>query len=90
MRRILGIDPGSRVTGFGIIESNGDRSLHIAGGCIRVEGDFPKRLGEIYRGLSAVVSEHQPDESGDRAGVYGENPSIGTGSWGRGREGRPV
>ncbi|MES9905009.1 MAG: crossover junction endodeoxyribonuclease RuvC [Sedimenticola sp.] len=75
MRRILGIDPGSRVTGFGIIESNGDRSLHIAGGCIRVEGDFPKRLGEIYRGLSAVVSEHQPDEMAIEQVFMAKNPS---------------
>ncbi len=63
MRRILGIDPGSRVTGYGVIESNGIRSVHIASGCIRVAGEeFTKRLGEIYRRVAEVVEEFQPQE----------------------------
>lgn len=63
MRRILGIDPGSRVTGYGIISSDGTRSSHIVSGCIRVpKGELPARLGEIFRGLSAVIAEFNPDE----------------------------
>ncbi|MCG8428461.1 MAG: crossover junction endodeoxyribonuclease RuvC [Chromatiales bacterium] len=63
MRRILGIDPGSRVTGFGIIESDGVNSQHISSGCIRVaEGDLPERLGEIYQAISDVVEEFRPTE----------------------------
>jgi crossover junction endodeoxyribonuclease RuvC len=63
MRRILGIDPGSRVTGFGIIDSNGTHSVHIGSGCIRVtEQELPERLGEIYRAISDVVEEFQPSE----------------------------
>jgi crossover junction endodeoxyribonuclease RuvC len=63
MGLILGIDPGSRVTGYGIISSNGIRSSHIVSGCIRVpKGELPERLGEIYRGLSAVMAEFGPDE----------------------------
>lgn len=63
MRRILGIDPGSRATGFGVIESDGIRSQHIASGCIRVAGDdFAQRLGQIYRELTEIVAEFKPTE----------------------------
>ena len=62
MRRILGIDPGSRLTGYGIIESDGIKSRHIASGCIRFAGDeFPLRLGVIYRELSELVENYHPD-----------------------------
>ncbi len=61
--RILGIDPGSRVTGFGVIDSDGRQSRHVCSGCIRtVAKDFSARLGEIYLGIQAVVSEQAPDE----------------------------
>ncbi len=63
MRRILGIDPGSRVTGYGVIDTNGMRSSHVASGCIRVSGDdFPARLGEIFRQVAAVVDTYAPAE----------------------------
>ncbi len=63
MRRILGIDPGSRVTGYGIIASDGVRSVHVASGCIRVGGDaLPRRLGEIFRQVSDIVAEFDPEE----------------------------
>ena len=64
MRRILGIDPGSRVTGYGVIESDGIRSRHIASGCIRAQGDdFPARLGVIFEGVSEVITQHEPAET---------------------------
>lgn len=63
MRRILGIDPGSRVTGFGVIVSDGLRSEHLASGCIRVTGDeFSHRLGEIFRQVAEVIEEYTPVE----------------------------
>ena len=63
MRRILGIDPGSRTTGYGIIASDGMRSVHVASGCIRVDGrELPQRLGEIFRQVSDVVREFAPEE----------------------------
>jgi crossover junction endodeoxyribonuclease RuvC len=63
MTRVLGIDPGSRVTGFGVIETNGVRSRYLGSGCIRTtSGDFPKRLGEIFGGLREVLGEWQPLE----------------------------
>ena len=75
MRRILGIDPGSRVTGYGIIESDGIKSRHIASGCIRVAGDeFPLRLGVIYRELSELVENYHPDEMAIEQIFVAKNP----------------
>lgn len=61
MIRILGIDPGSRITGFGIIDSDGRRSVHVASGCLRVgEGALPERLARIFAGIGTLVAEHRP------------------------------
>jgi len=76
MRRILGIDPGSRVTGYGIILSDGIRSRHIASGCIRLDGeDFPKRLGEIYLRVAGLVAEYTPEELAIEQVFVARNPS---------------
>lgn len=59
--RILGIDPGSRITGYGVIEMDGYRYRYIASGCIRIKSEnFPERLKEIYVGVDEVISEYQP------------------------------
>ena len=61
--RILGIDPGSRVTGYGIIESDGVRSTYVSSGCIRAADlEFPARLKTIFDGVAEVVGEFAPDE----------------------------
>ncbi|WP_457673055.1 crossover junction endodeoxyribonuclease RuvC [Thiolapillus sp.] len=61
--RILGIDPGSRVTGFGVIDSDGRQSRHVVSGCIRTASkDFSARLGEIFNGISEVLEEHAPQQ----------------------------
>ncbi|MCB1802701.1 MAG: crossover junction endodeoxyribonuclease RuvC [Gammaproteobacteria bacterium] len=63
MTRVLGIDPGSRVTGYGVIESDGVRSRHLASGCIRtLSGEFPQRLGEIFQGIAGVLDQWSPHE----------------------------
>ncbi len=63
MTRVLGIDPGSRVTGYGLIESDGVRSRHLHSGCIRTtSGDFPQRLGEIFNGIAVLLDEWSPQE----------------------------
>ena len=63
MTRIIGIDPGSLKTGYGIIESDGVRNCYVASGCIRVKGDnLAQRLGDIYSSLHAVIVQWQPDE----------------------------
>jgi crossover junction endodeoxyribonuclease RuvC len=63
MIRILGIDPGSRFTGFGVIESDGIKSQYITSGFIRVSGEtWAERLGVIFEGITELVQTHRPDE----------------------------
>ena len=59
--RILGIDPGSRVTGYGIIESDGAQTRYVSSGCIRVgTGEFTGRLNAIYSRVGELVAEFAP------------------------------
>jgi crossover junction endodeoxyribonuclease RuvC len=61
--RILGIDPGSRITGWGVIEMQGAKLALVANGCIRTtEGPLPPRLRQIHEGLLSVIAEHRPAE----------------------------
>ena len=61
MPRVLGIDPGSRLTGYGVIEVVPGGVRYLASGCIRTtSGPFPHRLAEIYEGIAAIIAEHQP------------------------------
>jgi crossover junction endodeoxyribonuclease RuvC len=63
MTRILGIDPGSRVTGYGIIDQQGQRIRYVASGCIRVEGEsIATRLGVVFDGVSRIIGEYNPEE----------------------------
>jgi crossover junction endodeoxyribonuclease RuvC len=60
---ILGIDPGSRITGFGLIDNQASRIDYIASGNIRVSGDsLPQRLGCIFSAIDEVIREHQPKQ----------------------------
>jgi crossover junction endodeoxyribonuclease RuvC len=62
-RRILGIDPGLRVTGFGLIVASGNRLQYVTSGCIRnTSGELPARLKIILRDLASVIAAHQPTE----------------------------
>ena len=61
--RILGIDPGSRITGYGIVELVGQKAICIANGCLRVgDGELAHRLKSIFIGLQDIIEQHQPDE----------------------------
>jgi crossover junction endodeoxyribonuclease RuvC len=61
--RILGIDPGSRVTGYGIIDFEGQRVRHVASGCIHVRGDhLGERLRMIFDGIVDIVERESPIE----------------------------
>ncbi len=58
---LLGIDPGSRITGFGIIQVENRQHEYISSGCIRTEGGaIAARLQEIFQGLSQLIEEFQP------------------------------
>lgn len=62
-RCVLGIDPGSVVTGYGLIRVQGRTTTYCASGCIRTAGtDLPVRLGQIYTGVKAIIDQYQPDE----------------------------
>jgi crossover junction endodeoxyribonuclease RuvC len=62
--RILGIDPGSRLTGYGLVEVQGSRSRCVAQGVIRLSGDpLEQRLLQLLAGLRALIGEHRPDEA---------------------------
>jgi crossover junction endodeoxyribonuclease RuvC len=61
--RILGLDPGSRRTGFGLIECRGSELLPLAHGCLNVTTASPAaRLRRIFEGLCALIREHAPAE----------------------------
>jgi len=61
LTRILGIDPGSRVTGFGVVETTPVGIRYVASGCIRVNAeDFPSRLKQIFDGVSEIIAVYQP------------------------------
>lgn len=62
MTRILGIDPGSRKTGFGIIELDKQKIHHVINGRLMVgDGDFADRLKQIFEGLTDIIERYQPD-----------------------------
>lgn len=61
--RILGVDPGSVITGYGIIDTDGRHSVRVAHGCIPTgRGALPERLGVIHGRLADVIAEHGPAE----------------------------
>ena len=63
MVRILGIDPGSLHTGYGVIDVDGNHAVHVAHGRITTQaGQLSDRLRQIFRELSAVVGEFRPHE----------------------------
>ena len=60
---ILGIDPGSRITGYGLIENHANRLHYIDSGCLKIKGDnLAQKLGYIFQHLSEVISQHQPQQ----------------------------
>ena len=61
--RILGIDPGLRVTGFGIIERKGASLTYIASGCVKSgDAELADRLKTILAGLREIIGEHRPQQ----------------------------
>jgi len=75
LTRVLGIDPGSTVTGFGVIDSDGVRSVYVAHGHIRVKGDtFPDRLGHIHAAIGEVVDEYLPTSAAIEQVFLAQNP----------------
>ena len=65
MVRILGIDPGLRHTGWGVIEAEGSRLVYVASGALHTKTgeNFAERLRVLHEGLAAVIQAHRPDEA---------------------------
>lgn len=61
--RVLGIDPGSRATGWGIIDGDGRHSVHVASGVLKLgDGDLGPRLRLIFEGITRLIVEFRPTE----------------------------
>ena len=73
--RIIGIDPGLRRTGWGIIESDGVRLAYVASGLITSdsEDDLAYRLRDLYEGIVGVIASHQPAEAAVEETFVNEN-----------------
>ncbi len=77
VRRVLGIDPGSRMTGFGVIDICGQHRSYIASGCIRSpqNGTLPERIKAILEGIAEVVAVYGPHESAVEQVFVNVNPA---------------
>ena len=72
---ILGIDPGSRITGFGLIDNQASRIDYIDSGHIRVSGDsLPQRLGFIFAAVDDVIRKHQVEQMSIENVFMARNP----------------
>lgn len=74
--RILGVDPGLRVTGFGVIEKTGNVLTYLASGCIKTDAtaSLPQRLGTIHAGLSELIAQYQPNQAAVEIVFVNVNP----------------
>lgn len=64
MTRILGIDPGLRITGFGVLDKSGQKLAYVTSGCIRTpqQGTLSERLKVILDGLAEVIADCKPEQ----------------------------
>ncbi len=76
--RILGIDPGLRRTGWGLIESEGNRLIHVACGSVETgeQDDLGTRLLAIHDGLIAVIERYRPHEAAVEATFVNANAAA--------------
>jgi crossover junction endodeoxyribonuclease RuvC len=72
--RILGIDPGSVVMGYAVIEHSQNKLRYVASGCLRLPtGALPRRLQSIYSEISQLIQQHQPSEAAVEDIFVGQN-----------------
>jgi len=73
--RVLGIDCGSRVTGYGVIDTNGADCIYICCGVIRSKSSDPlaDRLKSIYNGIVQIIREHEPEAAAFESLFYATN-----------------
>lgn len=74
--RVLGIDPGLRITGYGILDKEGSRLSYVGSGCIKTgKGDLAQRLKTLLDGLGQVIAAHRPDEVALEKVFVNSNPA---------------
>jgi crossover junction endodeoxyribonuclease RuvC len=75
--RLIGFDPGLRLTGWGVIEVDGNRLRHVAHGVIKVsvEGSLALRLDELFEAVAAVIAANKPDEAAVEETFVNVNPA---------------
>ena len=72
---MLGIDPGSQRTGFGVLDATGARLRYVASGVIRTShADFAARLCEIFRCVQTIVAQYQPQQIAIEKVFVNRNP----------------
>ena len=76
MARVLGLDPGLRRTGWGVIETAGNRLRHVGHGVVATDAgtSVPKRLCAVYQGLVEIVARYEPDEAAVEETFVNRNP----------------
>ncbi len=76
--RILGIDPGTRITGYGIIAVEGNRLRHVDNGIVKTRSSdpLPLRLKAIYDGLTVVLKEFSPEAVAIEQVFLAKNPKA--------------
>ena len=62
LMRVIGIDPGSRVTGYGVLEIELAKISYVTSGCIKTSGAFADRIKDIYQGLAEILVEYRQQE----------------------------
>ncbi len=74
--RILGIDPGLRVTGFGVIELHGKQLVYVASGCIKsnAKESLPERIKTLFAGISEVIATYAPNQAAVEKVFVNVNP----------------
>jgi len=72
---ILGIDPGTRITGYGVIKYTNNSFIRVAGGSINLPANepIPQRLEIIYSEISKIIKKYKPDEFAIETAFYGKN-----------------
>jgi len=75
--RILGLDPGLRHTGWGIVDVSGNRLRHVAHGAVNSDdkAELPDRIVALYEGLVGIIGEYAPDEAAVEETFVNKNPS---------------
>ena len=75
MTVILGIDPGSRITGYGVIRVDGGKTHYLTSGCIKIVAECAsQKMQQIFTGIREIMGEFQPEEASIEQVFMHQNP----------------